>query len=667
MAAQVVPGILRRISNYQPGIYEDVMVFRKVHDILHQTKAIEVELSTWLARYPCISRLLCCYESLKYILVYHGVYTGRVDMLQYLHEHYGLQELSSDLVQIAVRGQRLESLRYLRQIGYKLPARFDPIYLAWSHDAVFEFTLEHYSPLCTTRETMEYLARFGNLRGLELMFPKLNRAQGSLAWSIAASFGYLEFAQSLYARWIETQEQVVQFIDNIEYRRISADFTNATSRGLVDAAMWLYDAWNPIFDQRQRNLLATHCLKYVVAILMRLQHATVWQTIAMHSETIPIFASAWVPTIEDPNARRRAQVTMLHYAVYHHDGDRLEAKEWLGDGDEIHTCRLVFEYSIDERIASDVFHCPLGAAAMQRAIENDHIATIRLLLRCGVQFMSEDIFHRGGVRAIKFYMDEIDPGFEISADILIDMTSKLTKDGVFQFVHKIWKKSQPPDIVEMVESQCMTTAAAHGQLHIVIYLAKSFQHTHSPSEYESFLIQHVLDFYRALSQVKHGANDLFGIWNPVLESCFEVEFVIESLEPILALNEDNLKRLVNLPIVHIPVELVVECALVKPHRVSTWRAFCILLDAKMKTQVTRAEIQRACFRQSMMRTDYEAMQRLMEMEFDFTIDIHCICECPRESQVFLIQLMDTPGVHIDNDGVAWTEELQSEEFQCLLK
>ncbi|KAG9399710.1 hypothetical protein AC1031_011588 [Aphanomyces cochlioides] len=105
---------------------------------------------------------------------------------------------------------------------------------------------------------------------------------------------------------------------------------------------------------------------------------------AQYPRAISILCLHWLPTLVDLNERRWIEEEMLCFAVLHHDGERLEAEVWLGDTDENYFNAmqwLVDAYSIDARVAHTVFHGPLGAPAMKRAIENDHVATIRLLLR----------------------------------------------------------------------------------------------------------------------------------------------------------------------------------------------------------------------------------------------------------------------------------------------
>ncbi|KAG9399713.1 hypothetical protein AC1031_011591 [Aphanomyces cochlioides] len=552
-------------------------------------------------------------------------------------------------------------------------------YLSWKDEAVFDFVFEHYRPLCTTKETINYLARRGHQEPLMRLLSHVDDAQIRLMWNVAASHGHVELARTIYTASIDVSDHVYHFVDDSLFSTTFQHIKNAANLGSIDGMFWIYDIASPLFSQRERNAAVGFCLKYAVMenlwdqvgslleqagggrvdspqVLACLQYFK-WP----HDESN---AAVWLPAIGDQAKRRFLEEELMYMAVLHHDGDRLEAREWLGDVDEYYLNAmewLMDEYCIDESISHDVFQGPLGVAATKRAIENDHIATIRLLLKYGVQILPEYIFARGGVRAIKFYMDEINPGFVIPANLLVKMASKPTNDAVFQFVHRTWRARNSIDIVHTVESQCIAQAAANGQVNIFIYLAKSFQCVHRPSEYENFLIQHVQDFYRALVHVRHGANQLFAIWNPVLDACFDVEFIVESLDPLLALTEEILKQLVDLSFVHIPTELVAQCALIEP---LAWRAFCILLDAKMKDKSSRMELQRECLIKSMKYEDFESFQRLMEMDVDLRVDLNFILQVAPWWQWHLLGLLQQPGVSIERNAVDWIKQLTPGEFHA---
>ncbi|KAH9072061.1 hypothetical protein Ae201684P_021198 [Aphanomyces euteiches] len=608
----LVPDILRRICEYQRGIYEDVVPFRRflsngatVHGTSKQAQAFESVLSPWLALYPSISRLVASYEPIKHALACHCAYTGRAGILQHLHKRYILQSVAVNLCQMAIAGQRLDVLEYLVCIGYELPRQFESVYLSWKDQAVFDFVFEHYRPLCTTNTTIYAFASSGNEDALMRLLSYVDEAQIRLMWSVAASHGHVELARTIYTASVDISDHVYQFAGSSFFSTTFQHIKNAANVGSIDGMFWIYDIANPFFSQEDRIAVVGFCLNKQTDVSTIHNCLLVCHTLSgprmnpiMLSSTpalIPMFCTSWLPTIKDQAKRRLLEEELMSMAVLYHDGDRLEAREWLGDVDEYYFNAmewLMDEYCIDKSIAHDVFQGPLGVAAMKRAIENDHIATMRLLLKYGVQIVPEYIFRRGGIRAIKFYLDKVNPEFTIPVDLLVEMASTPTNDTVFQIVHRTWRARTSITIVHTVESQCIAQAEAHGQVNIIIYLAKSFQSVHSPSEYETFLIQHVQDFYCAFNRARHGVNQLFAIWNPVLDACFNVEFILESLDSLLALTEENLKRLVSLSFVHIPTELIVQCALT--NSVLAWRVFCILLDAKIKDKSSRMELQREC-------------------------------------------------------------------------
>ncbi|KAH9124659.1 hypothetical protein AeMF1_004622 [Aphanomyces euteiches] len=652
----LVRDILRRICEYQRGIYEDVVPFRRflsngatVHGTSKQAQAFESILFRWLALYPSTSRLLDSYEPIKHALACHCAYTGRVKILQYLHERYILQSVAANLCQMAIAGQRLDVLEYLVCIGYELRGQFEPVHLSWKDQAVFDFVFEHYRPLCTANTTIYAFASSGLQEHLMRLLLYVDEAQIRLMWSVAASHGHVELARTIYTASVDISDHVFQFAGSSFFSTTFQHIKNAANVGSIDGMFWIYDIANPFFSQEDRIAVVGFCLKYAVMenlwdrvwtlleqadgrvdysqllaclpyfkwpqdesnarrFFEQYQHILTWGH-GMLSSTpalIPMFCTPWLPTIKDQAKRRLLEKELMSMAVLYHDGDRLEAREWLGDVDEYYFNAmewLMDEYCIDKSIAHDVFQGPLGIAAMKRAIENDHIATMRLLLKYGVQIVPEYIFLNGSIRAIKFYLDKVNPEFTIPVDLLVEMASKPTNDAVFQFVHRAWRARNSIDIVHTVESQCIAQAATNGQVNIIIYLAKSFQCVHSPSEYENFLIQHVQDFHRAFNRARHGVNQLFAIWNPGLDACFNVEFIAESLDPLLALTEENLKRLVDFSFVHIPTELIVQCALI--NSVLAWRAFCILLDAKRNDKSSRMELQRECLVKSTKDDDFE--------------------------------------------------------------
>ncbi|KAF0726412.1 hypothetical protein Ae201684P_021140 [Aphanomyces euteiches] len=141
-----------------------------------------------------------------------------------------------------------------------------------------------------------------------------------------------------------------------------------------------------------------------------------------------------------------------------------------------------------------------------------------------------------------------------------------------------------------------------------------------------------------------------------------VHSLIESLALIFALTEKNLARFVHLPSVHVPLELVIDCALAKPFKTLHWRAFCILFDAKMKDIATRTQIQHECIAHIIHYEAYDVMSRFVDdMEFDLTIDLDLFVLFDVNWQSHLIQLLHQPNVRIKKEIVQWLEEFSPPE------
>ncbi|KAH9124657.1 hypothetical protein AeMF1_004620 [Aphanomyces euteiches] len=514
--------------------------------------------------------------------------------------------------------------------------------ISWTDKSVLQFSLAHYPALCITSGTIEHFASIGDGESLERLLPLLKEDLFREIWNYAATYGHLELAQKFYTIYMDQHGQTFEALPAVFSSTTYKHINNAGSRGFYDAMLWLYDTWSRLSSPNR--VAAKLCMKYAVAgslwdrvwtlevdarsendvenannVFECLPHMNwpqneykirklfglgkhasffnpnlhLWNILSSSPRSVQILCTAWLSTIEDAAYRQSVEAILLTTLVF---SDALAPYKPHKEVDTVAldmVLWLIEEYGVHENAVQELFHGPDCAAALQCAMENDRIPIMAFLHRCGTPIRPQDVFQYGGIRAVEYFMEKVDPAFVVTDEILVAMSSKPTKEAVLQYVHKLWIATTPRDL-DKVESRCLHAAALNGQGRPVQYFAKSYEQTHSASEFESFLIQHVDAFYAALSNARYGSNALFATWSPVLDACVNVGFVIVSLALIFALTEKNLARLVHLPSVHVPLELVIDCALAKPFKILHWRAFCILYDAKMKNIATRTQIQHAC-------------------------------------------------------------------------
>ncbi|KAG9399714.1 hypothetical protein AC1031_011592 [Aphanomyces cochlioides] len=728
MTIFLVPGILRRICEYQQGIYQVLLPIQRffssvrglpIHPakslaIISRAEQFEAVLSPWLADSPIFSRFVNNVKGVRSMLACHCAFAGHLNVLEFLEARYGLHNVASNLCELAAAGQRLHVLEFLQHIGYESQLPMEVQTISWTDKSVFHFSLAHYPAMCTTSGTIEHFASIGDGESLERLLPLLNEELSRETWNYAASYGHLELAQWFYAIYMDQHGQTFEAPPAVFSSTTYKHINNAGSRGFYDAMLWLYDTWSRLSSPKRGFNVAALCMKYAVAgslwdrvwtleidarsesdvenannVFGCLPHVNwpqdehnirklfglvkrasffnhnlnLWSILGSSQRFVQILCTAWLSTIEDAKYRRSAEAILLTALVF---SDALALYNRHKEVDTVAldmVLWLVEEYGVDENDVQELFQGPDCAVALQCAMENDRIPIMAFLHRCGTSIRPKDVFQYGGVVAMEYFMDKVDPEFVVIDEILIAMSSKPTKEAVLQYVHKLWSASTPRDL-HKVESRCLHAAALNGQGRIAQYFAKSYEQTHSASEFESFLIQHVDAFYAALSNARYGSNTLFVMWSPVLDACVDVEFVIESLALIFALTEKHLARLVHLPSVHVPLEVVIECALVRPFKILHWRAFCILYDAKMKDIATRTQIQHACIAHIIQHQAYDVMSRFLDdMEFDLTNNLDLFVLFDVKWQSYLMHLLHQPNVRIKKEIVQWLEEFSPDEYQ----
>ncbi|CAK4106972.1 unnamed protein product [Aphanomyces euteiches] len=229
-----------------------------------------------------------------------------------------------------------------------------------------------------------------------------------------------------------------------------------------------------------------------------------WSILSSSPRSVQILCTAWLSTIEDAAYRRSVEATLLTTLVF---SDALALFKPHKDVALDMVLWLVEEYGVDKNAVQELFQGPDCAAALQCAMENDRIPIMAFLHRCGTPIRPQDVFQYGGVLAMEYFMEKVDPAFVVTDELLIAMSSKPTKVAVLQYVHKLWSKSTLRDL-DKVESLCLHAAALNGQGRLVQYFAKSYEQTHSASEFESFLIQHVDAFYQAYDVMSRLVDDM---------------------------------------------------------------------------------------------------------------------------------------------------------------
>ncbi|KAF0726415.1 hypothetical protein Ae201684P_021082 [Aphanomyces euteiches] len=260
MTIFLVPGILRRICEYQQGIYQVLLPIQRYFSsvrglpilfyrakslvIISRAAQFEAVLSPWLGDSPIFSRLVDNVKGIRGMLAAHCGFVGHLNVLEFLEARYGLHNVASNLCELAAAGQRLHVLEFLHHIGYELQLPMGVQTISWTDKSVFQFSLAHYPALCTTSGTIEHFASIGDGESLERLLPLLKEDLFREIWNYAASYGNLELAQKFYAIYMDQHGQTFEALPAVFSSTTYKHINNAGSRGFYDAMLWLYDTWS---------------------------------------------------------------------------------------------------------------------------------------------------------------------------------------------------------------------------------------------------------------------------------------------------------------------------------------------------------------------------------------------------------------------------------------